>query len=232
MGETISGPQPKDGAGISDLDPKADGGSKRKTGTKPKPGPGTPNTGSGTSGTTPRTGPGTGAGAGASEAQGSPGVVVLDPENIPKQTNSPKKKKSAKSKKDLEMGELQSNIQVVLMGGFEILSKRAGSHWQISVEESEKIAQPMTRILDRLEISEKLNAYSDYLALTAALAMTVIPRVMISSENNKRKEYPSPVVQEVKPLERETAAGSGKDTQPGPGSLGNLIKESIPGISM
>lgn len=194
------------------------------------------NPGASTAGTT--TGTGTGTGTGGTETggkisgegiQGVPELVVIDPEKIPAQDNKPKKKKKKPTKKEVQLGELQQNIQVLLLGGFELLSKRAGRHWIISVEESEKIAEPLTRILDRMEVSEKLAAYSDYLTLTAAVAITVLPRLMVSAE--MRKQSNSRHVQGVKPVEKETPGSDRKDTGGDIPGLKTIITESIPSLS-
>ena len=191
------------------------------------------NPGASTAGITTGTGTGTGGtetgGKTTGEGiQGVPELVVLDPEKIPAQDNKPKKKKKL-TKKEVQLGELQQNIQVLLLGGFELLSKRAGSHWIISVEESEKIAEPLTRILDRMEVSEKLAAYSDYLTLTAAVAITVLPRMMVSAEMKKQSN--SQHVQGVKPVEKETPGSDRKDTGGDIPGLKTIITESIPSLS-
>lgn len=195
------------------------------------------NPGASTAGTTTGTGTG-GTGTGGTETggkttgegiQGVPELVVLDPEKIPAQDNKPKKKKKKPTKKEVQLGELQQNIQVLLLGGFELLSKRAGSHWIISVEESEKIAEPLTRILDRMEVSEKLTAYSDYITLTAAVGITVLPRMMVSAEMKKQSN--SRQVQGVKPVEKETPGSDRKDTGGDIPGLKTIITESIPSLS-
>ena len=194
------------------------------------------NPGASTAGITTGTGTG-GTGTGGTETggktfgegiQGVPELVVIDPEKIPAQDNKPKKKKKL-TKKEVQLGELQQNIQVLLLGGFELLSKRAGSHWIISVEESEKIAEPLTRILDRMELSEKLAAYSDYLTLTAAVAITVLPRLMVSAEMKKQSN--SRQMQGVKPVEKETPGSDRKDTGGDIPGLKTIITESIPSLS-
>ena len=194
------------------------------------------NPGASTAGTS--TGTGTGTGTGGTETggkisgegiQGVPELVVIDPEKIPAQDNKPKKKKKKPTKKEVQLRELQQNIQVLLIGGFELLSKRAGSHWAISVEESEKIAEPLTRILDRMEVSEKLTAYSDYITLTAAVAITVLPRVIVSVEMKKQSN--SRQMQGVKPVEKETPGSDRKDTGGDIPGLKAIITESIPSLS-
>lgn len=186
------------------------------------------NPGASTAGSTPGTGTGTGGETSGEGIQGVPELVVIDPEKIPAQDNKPKKKKKL-TKKEVQLGELQQNIQVLLLGGFELLSKRAGSHWIISVEESEKIAEPLTRILDRMELSEKLAAYSDYLTLTAAVAITVLPRLMVSAEMKKQSN--SRQMQGVKPVEKETPGSDRKDTGGDIPGLKTIITESIPSLS-
>jgi hypothetical protein len=210
-------------------DPVAEPKKRRKTaaggeGATSNPGASTAGgtTGTGTGGTGGKT-------TGGEAPQGTPELVVLDPEKIPAQDNKPKKKKKKPSKKDVQMGELQQNIQVLLLGGFELLSKRAGSHWAISVEESEKIAEPLTRILDRMEVSEKLAAYSDYITLTAAVGITVLPRMMVSAEMKKQSQPRQ--VQGVKPVEKETPGSDRQDTGGDIPGLKAIITDSIPSLS-
>lgn len=207
-------------------DPVTEPNKRRKTAARGEGANSNPDTS--TAGSTSGTGTGTGGKTTGEGIQGVPELVVLDPEKIPAQDNKPKKKKKL-TKKEVQLGELQQNIQVLLLGGFELLSKRAGSHWIISVEESEKIAEPLTRILDRMEVSEKLSAYSDYLTLTAAVAITVLPRLMVSAEMKKQSN--SRQMQGVKPVEKETPGSDRKDTGGDIPDLKTIITESIPSLS-
>ena len=83
--------------------------------------------------------------------------------------------KTAASDKDL-----QNNISALLMTGFGLTAAMTQSpHWAIDEASAKSIAEPLSRIMARLNLTETVTKYSDYAALIAALAVVVTPRVMI-----------------------------------------------------
>lgn len=120
-----------------------------------------------------------GAGAGAAEkipAEKIPGLPVID---IPIPAE-PKKKSSSKSKKDDLDKTLEGNIRLLIGTGFGFAAKILKSEiWEVSDEEAASISTPLTKILQRLGINESMNKYADYIALTTALTVVTVPRVLI-----------------------------------------------------
>jgi len=101
----------------------------------------------------------------------------------PKQTK--KERKSGSSKKDATIPVAQ--VSAIITTGFAILATRAGAEWNITEDEAKSIAEPATRILDKLDIIQKLGPYADAIALITAVGMVVVPRVMVTIQKSKRK---------------------------------------------
>lgn len=78
-------------------------------------------------------------------------------------------------------------ISTLLSVSFSITAKRAGNHWLLSKEESEALAEPMAKIMARHNLTEKTGAYADYIALVLAVGMIIVPRLMTTMDNNKKK---------------------------------------------
>lgn len=97
---------------------------------------------------------------------------------------APKKR----AKKNLELETLTQNVEMVTNTAFQIASLFAGPHWAIAPEEARLVAEPTARILDRLELTETSNKYTDYLMLVIALAGITIPRIMMSQQIRPKKE--------------------------------------------
>lgn len=110
---------------------------------------------------------------------GSEDVEVPAPEK-PKRTKGGRKKKSA----GVDATQVASLIQTCSR----IVATRLGDHWVFSEEESMSIAEPLTRIMDRHDVAAKLGEYADYIALVSAVAMTVVPRVMVTREMAMREK--------------------------------------------
>jgi len=92
---------------------------------------------------------------------------------------------SAKPKKTKADQELTANIQMLLEVTFNVLAIKAGEHWSLTNEESLLIADPMSRILKRLGVNKTASKYMDYITLTTAAGIVIIPRVIISKELHK-----------------------------------------------
>lgn len=123
--------------------------------------------------------------------QGSPAEVVVEIKTEEKsdQKSVPKKKKTAKKQtKERTEKEKIKDIQGLLEGVFMVVSLKAGPHWQLSEEESNQIATPLSRILDRYDLLSKASEVSDPVALVVATATIVFPRVMVSKMSAKQKK--------------------------------------------
>lgn len=68
-----------------------------------------------------------------------------------------------------------------------IVSTRVGEEWAFSEEECNMIASPMVSIMERYNILDKMGQYGDFLALAAALGMTIVPRVKITQQKIAQK---------------------------------------------
>ena len=159
--------------------------------------------------------------------QGIPGLVAIEipqpPEEKKEKTSKNKNSKGKATKGELK--DLSSNIQVLLSTTFELVSQRAGEHWKITPEESKGISDPLASIINRHDLSESASEYGDYIALSLALGITVIPRVLISQEISPKKEG-----LKLADTERQNinpTPGNNKGSGPAPGG-GNSLKAQIP----
>lgn len=111
---------------------------------------------------------------------GSDDVEVPAPEK-------PKRKKGGRKKKSA--GSVDTTQVAALIQSFsKIAATRLGDHWVFSDEEALSIAEPLSRIMERHGVTEKLGEYADYIALLSAVTITVVPRMMVTREMAKREK--------------------------------------------
>jgi hypothetical protein len=103
----------------------------------------------------------------------------------------PKEKKTKKKQNSGPVTDVVS-IQLFLMTIFDFVALRAGAHWKITQEEAQKVAEPLGRILDRMQKSTVVNENMDYIMLFTAIVMILIPRIMISKTMKPAKEVKKP----------------------------------------
>ena len=79
-------------------------------------------------------------------------------------------------------------VNTLLGVGFGVIASRAGEHWNVTQDETESIAAPLVKILDRLNITEKVEKYGDWAALGVALGLVIVPRVMMTVMEEKKND--------------------------------------------
>lgn len=128
--------------------------------------------------------------------------------------NKDKKKSNSSGKASQEMAIL---VNTFINGGFMIAANKFGSHWNLSPEESDNITQPAARIIAKYLDSEKLEQYSDGLALTIALGAAIIPRAILTASMKNHKKEDKKNVQTSGGFGQQVNPGSRVDNQPGNG---------------
>ena len=161
--------------------------------------------------------------------QGIPGLVTIDipapPEEKKEKTSTKTSSKSSKGKATkAELKDLSSNIQVLLSTTFELVSQRAGEHWKISPEEAKGISDPLASIINRHDLSDSASEYGDYIALSLAVGITVIPRVIFHQE--LKPKGGKPIGADTARKNINPAAGSNQGSKPAPGGYDN-VKELL-----
>jgi hypothetical protein len=120
------------------------------------------------------------------ENQADPVLVGAQPPVI-----KPKRSHHKKTTPKADIKDLTENIAQAVQGIFALVAARAGEYWQVSHEEALKVAAPAARILDRLDLSGRASAYSDYIALAVALFGIIAPRLFMAQlqkpAENKRE---------------------------------------------
>lgn len=100
----------------------------------------------------------------------------LMPDFEPKGDDIKKAGGSSKSQKEPDP-ETAQIVSLMYAGLFGIAASRLGDHWTLSVEELNQLAAPTVAVLDKYMPGAKLGVE---VALLAAVAMVVFPRVMIT----------------------------------------------------
>lgn len=126
-----------------------------------------------------------------------PEVVEI---NLPENSTTPEQKtkrkykpreqkaetKSKKSASSITVG--QAEINSLIVGVFSLVALKGGEHWAVSPDEAESISKPLSNVLEKMNMVEKVAEVSDGAMLLIATAMLIIPRVMITAELNKNKK--------------------------------------------
>lgn len=110
--------------------------------------------------------------------------------------------------------------------------------WQFTPEESQAISEPAARILERIGAAEVTGKYGDYIALTMALGMAVIPRIVLMQQIKKAKgPYPQPNREEefnnepAGQSEKPVYKNTGRNNEASPSDLANVIDNRLPALA-
>ena len=133
-------------------------------------------------------------------------LAILTDDEIQKTTKKKSKKKSVS----------EDNIKSLLGGIFTIIGTKS-SIWIVQDSELDMIAQPAGRLFDKY-ISEKSEDASDIIALSVAIIIMIIPRLILSIALRKEGKQSNDTQQERKV---ETSVNT----------TNNSVTGSIPGIS-
>lgn len=149
-------------------------------------------------GTTTDSGPGAGAGTGTGPESKpkrirkkpvvAADLVAQQPEivsvTIPEPAPEPAPKRSHKKKTPAapDLSQLENNIEYVAAAGFGMvgLATKQPDIWAIRPDELTQISKPAARIVERAGQLETTNKYADYALLLGALALVVMPRLILT----------------------------------------------------
>jgi hypothetical protein len=113
------------------------------------------------------------------------------------------------------------------------------SEWQLSPEEIVNIAEPASRILERLGAADVTGKYGDYIMLVTALGMAVIPRYILISQTKKKtvevsgnvRPFPQPVNQPAAEQPKREVKGSNRhNSEDNAGNTFSVVDDAIPAI--
>lgn len=102
-----------------------------------------------------------------------------------------KEVKKERKKRETKGDDLTSNIKMLLETVFSVSSNFIGEHWKIEESEAEAIAVPLTKVLKKLNIADKVANVSDGFALVTAVGVVTIPRIIITVNDMKEKKRES-----------------------------------------
>lgn len=143
-------------------------------------------------------GPGTGTGTGAAAATRTrtrkkpvvaADLVAQQPEivsiTIPEPAPEPAAPKRSHKKKPAaapDLTQLENNITYVAAAGFGMvgLATKQPDIWAVRPEELDQISKPAARLVERAGQLETSNKYADYALLLGALALVVLPRLIMT----------------------------------------------------
>lgn len=156
-------------------------------------------------------GTGRGRGNASTEKTGLPKLVAVE-DGKPLTPPEPKKdegvskrtlqrRAAAEKKKQEEKGKgkatdlkvksdnLQPHVAMILVVGFEYLAKPLGEHWKVTPEEAARVAEPLSNILAQyMKANEAMEKYADWIGVLTALAIIVVPRMMMHQAINADKK--------------------------------------------
>lgn len=135
-------------------------------------------------------------------------VTVPTPAAAPARAAAPRPKKKKKpapkvSSAQEAMKQVSENLSQLIVAVSGIVSLRAGSHWAISAQEAQAVAEPASRIMARHNLIEKVAQSSDYVALAIAAGTIVVPRLIV--HNNQKPQGVKVSVPKPTPLPERPA---------------------------
>lgn len=132
----------------------------------------------------------TGGTRGSSGSENSSSLVLVNKQAAPKEpkvnpTSTKTKGVRKGNKDDVNTDELTAFI----IGVFNLAGGLAGSHWFVTEDEANQIAEPLTRILNKMN-KKKKSKVNDYMApmlLITAIGSILVPRLMITTMEWREK---------------------------------------------
>ncbi len=198
-------------------------------------GPGQPTGAKDTSPTTDNSGPGAGTGTGTGTGTAKPkrtrkkpvvaaDLVAQQPEivtvNIPDPGAEPAAPKRSHKKKPAaapDLSQLENNIEFVAAAGFGMvgLATKQPDVWAIRPDELAQISKPAARLVERAGQLETTNKYADYALLLGALALVVLPRIIMSKTIKEQQQPQREVLKaDAGPNDRSNRDTAGQAARP------------------
>lgn len=104
---------------------------------------------------------------------------------IPKKPRKQRESKAPKTDTKL----LEANIGAVVQGAYSLLAKAMDApYFEITTEDAAKVSAPLSRIFERMDLTDTMNKYGDGIALVTALVVITAPKVMMYSALHPKKE--------------------------------------------
>lgn len=179
----------------------------------------------------PETGPETGGRKTEEEKHTRPALVDI---TVP----APEKKKRGRppkaSKETEDSGIGTAEIGMLVAGIFGLLSIPLGQHWQITPQEAQQVADPASRIIARMNMSEQVSKYSDPILLIMALATISVPRMMItlaSKGKGNRREAQERGGTGVPGEKGQAMPGNAGDTRQNARPVGGNVADILPALA-
>jgi hypothetical protein len=165
--------------------------------------------------------------------------VVGNQNDVPKPKRKYKPRESKTPNKENENKSIDNtkDIQMLIEGTFAIVALKAGQHWVVSPAESIQIAKPLSNILNKYNLADKVSTVSDPIALLIACGMIVFPRLMIGKMTDEKKQKEvlknNGAITESKPKqqERNNSNTSGQNTGTSNSTNQPNLYESIVALS-
>ena len=127
-------------------------------------------------------------------------VFQLEDDEKPKK----KQKKKYKSKADKKKQLSDNIIQIT-----SVVSKIHSPVWEISSEEADQLAEPISSILDEYDVLEKFGKYGNYISLVFVSLIIFLPRYLVYIDL-KKAEKKGDIIYEQQQEKREDSRDSGK----------------------
>ncbi|EIT6323209.1 hypothetical protein L2Q67_004714, partial [Salmonella enterica] len=141
------------------------------------------------------------------------------PATPPKRRSTTKKKTPTRvNKKEVQQKEVAEQLTFLIKTTFDIASLRMGQMWALSQEEASKLATPISNIMARHNLTEKMGEYGDYISLAVTGAMVFVPRFMMWQQMKQMEMHHLQIQKErvehnATPIQkRETTKPTGHDS--------------------
>lgn len=110
------------------------------------------------------------------------------------------------TKKEVSKSEQVTQLDTVIQSAFSLIALKGGMHWMVTPEESKQLAIPLQNLIEKYDLTERVSAISDPMALVIASITIVVPRVILSQGLKPSKQK--------KILERNGAINNDRQKQP------------------
>lgn len=138
-------------------------------------------------------------------------------------------KKAVEAKPAKNLMELSDNIRILLVSGFAMLAVRTGPVWEVTEAEADSIAKPLSKIMDKAGQTETVNKYSDYIMLLTALAVVILPRLLVTKQLKTMTKPTKEVntIDRTRPATTEVKRDNYQDNYPVTGTLAGALSDVL-----
>lgn len=136
------------------------------------------------------------------------------------------KNPTKRKRKDIQYELKKEQLSILIKTVFDIAGSREGLEvWKLSQKEADLIAEPLSALLNKNPIIDKITSeYGDYIALFVALATVLLPRLLLVWTSKKKTEKGVKPYLTVNESSRKPADNSSRNNESPKNGIG--VRES------